>query len=77
MTSSFAPLSLALALAALAALAAGCATDPSSSAAPAEPSTTREYRTGSNIPVREPKTSNEHDKTRAETPKGAEPAKTN
>lgn len=80
MTSSIVSGSLALVVAAL---AAGCATDSPSSAGTrgSEPAASREYRTGSNIPVREPKTPSEHDKSRAgtpaESPKGAEAGKTN
>ncbi len=79
MTSSIATVSLALVVAAL---AAGCAADsqPASSSR-SEPKAPPEYRTGSNIPVREPRNTSEEQKARtatpAEAPRGAEPAKTN
>jgi hypothetical protein len=64
---SIATASLALVVAAL---AAGCATDsqtPSSN----EPQAPREYRTGSNIPVREPRSTSSEDKARASAPADA------
>jgi len=64
---SIATASLALAVAAL---AAGCAAD-SSTASGNEPMAPREYRTGSNIPVREPRSTSSDEKARAATPAGA------
>jgi hypothetical protein len=79
MTSSFVSASLALVVAAL---AAGCATDSQPAASSTnEAKPAPEYRTGSNIPVREPRTESEQDKARAGTsadkPRGTEPGKTN
>ncbi len=56
----------------VAALAAGCATDFSSGASTSnsEPRAEREYRTGSNIPVREPRSTGEEDKARTGAPAG-------
>lgn len=51
----------------LAALAAGCAAD-SQTAPSSEPRATLEYRTGSNIPVREPRSTTSEEKARATTP---------
>jgi len=52
------------------ALASGCAVD--SQGAPAnQPAPTREYRTGSNIPVREPRSTTAEEKARAATPADA------
>jgi len=48
----------------LAALASACAVD-SGTAPSNEPSPTREYRTGSNIPVKEPKTTTDEERTQA------------
>ena len=56
----------------LAALASACAVD-SGTASSAEPSPTREYRTGSNIPVREPRSTTAEEKARAAAP--ADPAR--
>ncbi len=79
MTASIATVSLALVAAAL---AAGCAADPQSAASGRdEPKASPEYRTGSNIPVREPRHTSDEQKARtatpAEAPRGTEPAKTN
>ena len=60
---SLATTSLALVVAAL---AAGCAAD-SQTASSNEPTSTREYRTGSNIPVREPRSTTSEEKARAAT----------
>ena len=72
MTTSIITVSLALVAAAL---AAGCAADSQTTSI--EPKAPREYRTGSNIPVRERSTS-EEEKSRpaapAEQPRGADPA---
>jgi hypothetical protein len=46
-------------------LAAGCAADPQSSSAANAPKAEREYRTGSNIPVREPRKSADEERARA------------
>lgn len=54
----------------VAALAAGCAAD-SSPASSNEPRGTLEYRTGSNIPVREPRSTTSQEKNRATTPADA------
>jgi hypothetical protein len=51
----------------LAALAAGCAADPQSPSAANAPTAEREYRTGSNIPVREPRRSADEERARAAT----------
>ena len=59
---SFATRSLALAIAAL---AAGCAADSASSAAGAAPKAPAEYRTGSNIPVRDSRPVSEAERERA------------
>jgi len=63
---------------AVAALAAGCAAD-SQTAPSSEPRATLEYRTGSNIPVREPRATTSTEKARAatpaETPPPADPVK--
>ena len=56
-----------------AALVAGCATDPQT-ASSSEPPAPREYRTGSNIPVREPRSTGSSDKARVATPADAPPA---
>jgi len=64
---SFATASLAVVVAAL---AAGCAVD-SQTAPGNEPVSTREYRTGSNIPVREPRSTTSGEKARAATPADA------
>ena len=58
---SLATTSLALVVAAL---AAGCAVD-SQTAAGNAPVSTREYRTGSNLPVREPRSTTSEEKVRA------------
>ena len=54
----------------VAALATGCAVD-AKTAAGNEPAPTREYRTGSNIPVREPRSTTGEEKARAATATGA------
>ena len=54
----------------VAALAAGCAAD-SQTASGSEPRATQEYRTGSNIPVREPRSTSSEEKARATTPADA------
>jgi hypothetical protein len=54
----------------IAALGAGCATD-SQTAPSNEPRATPEYRTGSNIPVREPRSTNNTEKARSATPADA------
>jgi len=59
--------SLALAVAAL---AAGCAAD-FQTASGNEPMAPREYRTGSNIAVREPRATSPEEKARAATPADA------
>ena len=64
---SIATVSLALVVAAL---AAGCAAD-SQTAPGNEPRATHEYRTGSNIPVREPRSTTSAEKARATTPADA------
>ena len=64
---SIATASLALVVAAL---AAGCATD-STTATSNEVKAPAEYRTGSNIPVREPRSTSSDEKARAATPAGA------
>ncbi len=64
---SIATVSLTLALAAL---AAGCAAD-SQTAPGSESRATHEYRTGSNIPVREPRSTSSEEKARAATPADA------
>ena len=64
---SLATTSLALIVAAL---ATGCAVD-SQTAPGNEPASTREYRTGSNIPVREPRSTSSEDKARASAPADA------
>jgi hypothetical protein len=46
-------------------LAAGCAADLQSPAAANAPKAEREYRTGSNIPVREPRKSADEERARA------------
>jgi hypothetical protein len=51
----------------IAALSAGCATD-SQTAPSNELRATPEYRTGSNIPVREPRSTNNTEKKRSATP---------
>jgi hypothetical protein len=56
---AIAPLALVIA-----ALGAGCAADPQATAA-SEAKAPREYRTGSNIPVREPKATSDDEKARA------------
>jgi len=70
---SLATISLALALAlalVVAALGAGCAADLQS--APSnEPRAQVEYRTGSNIPVREPRSTTSAEKARETTPADA------
>ena len=53
----------------LAALSAGCA--ESQTAPSNEPRATPEYRTGSNIPVREPRSTNNTEKARSATPADA------
>ena len=63
------PATTALALI-VAALAAGCAVD-SQTAPGNEAASTREYRTGSNIPVREPRSTTSAEKARAATPADA------
>ena len=62
---SLATTSLVVVVAALA--GGGCALD-SQTGPGNEPSPTREYRTGSNIPVREPRSTTGEEKARAETP---------
>jgi type IV pilus biogenesis protein CpaD/CtpE len=62
--------SLALAVAAL---AAGCAAD-AQTAPGNEPMAPREYRTGSNIAVREPRSTSPEEKARAAPPADAGPA---
>lgn len=73
MTTSIITVSLALVAAAL---AAGCAADSQTTSS--EPKAPREYRTGSNIPVREPRSTSEEEKSRpaapAEQPRRADPA---
>jgi len=64
---SLATTSLALVVAAL---ATGCAVD-SQTAPSNQPTSTREYRTGSNIPVREPRSTTSEEKARAPTPADA------
>ena len=64
---SLATTSLALVVAAL---ASGCAVD-SQTAPSNQPTSTREYRTGSNIPVREPRSTTGEEKARAATATGA------
>ncbi|HEV7575310.1 MAG TPA: hypothetical protein VGO85_04665 [Caldimonas sp.] len=59
---AIAPLALVLVIAAL---GAGCAADPQGATATSEAKAPREYRTGSNIPVREPKTTSDDEKARA------------
>jgi len=63
------PATTALALI-VAALAAGCAVD-SQTAPGNEAASTREYRTGSNIPVREPRSTTSEEKAKATTPADA------
>ena len=46
-------------------LAAGCAADPQPPSAANAPKAEREYRTGSNIPVREPRKSADEERARA------------
>jgi hypothetical protein len=60
-------------LLAVAGLAAGCAAD-SQTAPSNEPKATLEYRTGSNIPVREHRATTSTEKARATTPTEASPA---
>ena len=70
---SLATTSLALVVAAL---ATGCAVD-SQTASGNAPTSTREYRTGSNIPVREPRSTTSEEKARAapaDTVRPADPA---
>jgi len=66
-------------LLAVAAVAAGCAVE-SQTAPGNEPRATLEYRTGSNIPVREPRATSNTEKARAatptEAPRAADPAVT-
>lgn len=73
---SIATASLALAVAAL---TAGCAADSHPAASGSEPRVAPEYRTGSNIPVREPRSTADTEKSRAtpaDAPRPAEaPAK--
>lgn len=69
MTSSLATASLALVVAAL---AAGCAAE--SQAVSNEPAAPREYRTGSNIPVHEPRSTTDEDKARASASSRPAPA---
>ena len=64
MTSSLATTSLALLVAAL---ATGCAAD-SGTAPGNEPASTPEYRTGSNIPVRERRPTTSEEKAKAAAP---------
>ena len=64
---SLATTSLALVVAAL---ATGCAVD-SQTASGNSPTSTREYRTGSNIPVREPRSTTSEEKARAAAPADA------
>ena len=68
---STAPFALVLAVAAL---AAGCAADSQTTAPSNEPRATLEYRTGSNIPVREHRATTSTEKARATTPTEASPA---
>lgn len=49
----------------LAALAAGCAADAQNPSTSAAPQPEREYRTGSNIPVHEPRPSTAEERARA------------
>ena len=56
----------------VAALATGCAAD-SQTAPSNEPRGTLEYRTGSNIPIREPRSTTSAEKARATTPADAPP----
>ena len=64
---SFATTSLTLVVAAL---AAGCAVDSQTTTSD-QPRAPLEYRTGSNIPVREPRSTTSADKARAATPADA------